>query len=95
MRWPIAGSGSPGLVPAAPRRHNRRRATAPPNPVLTYDPQPSAPRLRLPAGACDTHVHVFGPAARFPYAASRNFTPVDAPKEALFALHRTLGISAA
>jgi 2-pyrone-4,6-dicarboxylate lactonase len=38
-------------------------------------------------------VHVFGPAARFPYAEGRNFTPVDAPKEALFALHRTLGIS--
>ena len=61
-------------------------------PVLTYDPQPKAPRLRLPAGACDSHVHVFGPAARFPYAPGRNFTPVDAPKEALFALHCTLGI---
>lgn len=65
----------------------------PSSPVLTYDPQPRAPRLRLPAGACDSHVHVFGPAARFPYAASRNFTPIDAPKEQLFALHRTLGIS--
>lgn len=61
--------------------------------VLTYDPQPRAPRLRLPAGACDSHVHVFGPAARFPYAQGRNFTPVDAGKEALFALHRTLGVS--
>lgn len=65
----------------------------PTTPVLTYDPHPSAPALRLPAGACDAHVHVFGPAARFPYAPGRNFTPVDAPKEALFALHRTLGIS--
>jgi len=63
-----------------------------PVPVLTYDPQPSAPALRLPAGACDAHVHVFGPADRFPHAPQRNFTPVDAPKEALFALHRTLGI---
>jgi 2-pyrone-4,6-dicarboxylate lactonase len=67
--------------------------TATSQPILTYDPQPAAPRLRLPAGACDTHVHVFGPAARFPYAAGRNFTPVDAPKEALFALHRALGVS--
>lgn len=65
---------------------------APATPVLTYDPQPSAPVLRLPAGACDSHVHVFGPAARFPYAPSRNFTPVDAPRQTLFALHRTLGI---
>ncbi|MFC6280483.1 MULTISPECIES: amidohydrolase family protein [Polaromonas] len=62
-------------------------------PVLTYNPQPARPALRLPAGACDSHVHVFGPAARFPFAASRNFTPADAPKEALFALHKVLGIS--
>ncbi len=62
-------------------------------PVLTYQPDPAPPRLRLPAGACDSHVHVFGPAARFPYAAGRPFTPVDAPKETLFALHRRLGIA--
>ncbi len=61
-------------------------------PVLTYAPEPSAPALALPAGACDSHVHVFGPAARFPYAPGRSFTPVDAPKETLFALHRRLGI---
>ena len=60
--------------------------------VLTYNPSPSTPRLTLPAGACDSHVHVFGPAAKFPFAAGRNFTPVDAPKEMLFALHRQLGI---
>lgn len=61
-------------------------------PVLTYDPHPRAPTLHLPPLACDAHVHVFGPAARFAYSAQRNFTPVDAPREALFALHRTLGI---
>lgn len=63
------------------------------SPVLTYRAHTDAPTLKLPAGACDSHVHVFGPGARFPYAASRSFTPVDAPKEALFALHRTLGVS--
>ncbi len=62
-------------------------------PVLTYQLQPTAPTLALPPNACDAHVHVFGPAARFPYAAGRNFTPVDAPKETLFALHRALGIA--
>jgi 2-pyrone-4,6-dicarboxylate lactonase len=56
-------------------------------------PAPSRPVLRLPDGACDSHVHAFGPAARFPFAASRNFTPADAPKETLFELHRFLGIS--
>lgn len=66
--------------------------TKPQSPLLTYMPVPSAPKLKLPVGACDSHVHVFGPAAQFPFAASRNFTPVDAPKEKLFALHRQLGI---
>lgn len=62
-------------------------------PVQTYQTRPSRPTLQLPPGACDAHVHVFGPPARFPYAPGRNFTPVDAPKETLFALHRQLGIS--
>ena len=61
-------------------------------PVLTFNPTPATPALTLPPLACDSHVHVFGPASRYPYAAGRNFTPVDAPKETLFALHRHLGI---
>jgi 2-pyrone-4,6-dicarboxylate lactonase len=47
----------------------------------------------LPAGACDAHCHVFGPAARFPYAPNRRYTPADAPKEALAALHAHLGVA--
>jgi 2-pyrone-4,6-dicarboxylate lactonase len=62
-------------------------------PVLTFNPNPSQPRLALPAGACDTHVHIFGPHAQFPFADARNFTPADAGKETLFALHRQLGIA--
>ena len=62
-------------------------------PLHTFNPKPSRPTLQLPVGACDAHVHVFGPAAIFPFAVSRNFTPVDAPKETLFALHKHLGVS--
>ena len=51
---------------------------------------PSKPKLRLPPGACDAHVHVFGPRARFPFGGS--YTPSDAPKETLFARHKFLGI---
>lgn len=58
----------------------------------THMAKPSKPKLALPPGACDAHVHVFGPGARFPYAAGRATTPADAPKEALFALHELLGI---
>jgi predicted TIM-barrel fold metal-dependent hydrolase len=54
---------------------------------------PSRPRLKLPAGACDTHCHVFGPADRFPFSPDRAYTPDDAPKERLAALHELLGIS--
>jgi 2-pyrone-4,6-dicarboxylate lactonase len=53
------------------------------------------PRFKLPAGSCDTHCHVFGPAAVFPYAAGRKYTPADSPKEALAALHARLGVERA
>lgn len=53
------------------------------------------PRFKLPPGACDAHNHVFGPAAKFPYAPERRYTPEDAPKEALAALHALLGIERA
>lgn len=64
----------------------------PEQPKPTFHQSPSSPRLRLPAGAWDTHCHVFGPVARFPLAPG--FPPrADAPKETLFALHRKLGIA--
>jgi 2-pyrone-4,6-dicarboxylate lactonase len=53
------------------------------------------PRFQLPPGTCDAHCHVFGPAARFPYAPHRRYTPEDAPKEALAALHAHLGVERA
>ena len=58
-------------------------------------PSPKKPEFVLPRGACDAHCHVFGPAARYPYAANRRYTPPDAPAEKLEALHRHLGISRA
>lgn len=61
-------------------------------PLKTYLDSDRKPSLVLPPKSCDTHVHVFGPADRFPYSESRNFTPVDAPKEKLFALHKRVGI---
>ncbi|HET7848289.1 MAG TPA: amidohydrolase family protein [Pseudolabrys sp.] len=45
----------------------------------------------LPRGACDCHCHVFGPAARFPYAEPRSYTPDDAPLEVYLALLDRLG----
>src|SRR6187431_1073313 len=54
---------------------------------------PSRPQSPLPAGACDTHDHVFGPAARFPYAADRSYTPTDAPLEKYLGMLDALGFA--
>jgi 2-pyrone-4,6-dicarboxylate lactonase len=59
---------------------------APPRPVARK------PRLKLPRGSCDTHFHCMGPWNVFPYAEGRRFTPHDAPKEEIFAMHRHLGL---
>jgi predicted TIM-barrel fold metal-dependent hydrolase len=59
------------------------------------DPNPVKPKYTPPPGACDGHCHIFGPASRFPYAPSRTYTPQDAPREKLTALHRHLGLSRA
>ncbi len=60
--------------------------------VQTFNPTPSVPQLRLPKNATDSHVHVFGPQALFPFTPERHVTPHDAPKEALFAMHAKMGI---
>ncbi|HZE60409.1 MAG TPA: amidohydrolase family protein [Burkholderiales bacterium] len=63
-------------------------------PSPSFNPNPRKPRLKLPAGATDTHFHVFGPQKRFPFAPERSYTPTcDAPKETLFALHAKMGIA--
>ncbi|MGI5459967.1 amidohydrolase family protein [Streptomyces sp. CA-249302] len=58
-------------------------------------PAPRTPSLALPRDSCDAHCHVFGPADVFPYAPDRTFTPIDAPKEQLRALHAHLGLTRA
>lgn len=52
-----------------------------------------APKIATPAGACDTHFHLFGPRAKFPFADSRSYTPDDAPLEDLIKMHDALGIA--
>lgn len=54
---------------------------------------PSRPRIKIPRGAWDTHFHVLGPQARFPYSANRKYTPPDSPLDQALALHDALGIA--
>jgi predicted TIM-barrel fold metal-dependent hydrolase len=45
-----------------------------------------------PPGACDCHVHVIGPKARFPLAADRRYTPKDALAAELAAMLARSGL---
>ncbi|MEL7115331.1 MAG: amidohydrolase family protein [Pseudomonadota bacterium] len=60
---------------------------------LVFHPDPKVPDFKVPAGAVDAHCHVFGPAADFPFAPERKYTPCDAGKDQLFALRDHLGFS--
>jgi len=60
---------------------------------LPFHPNPKKPDFAVPPGAVDSHCHVFGPEADFPFAPERKYTPVDAPKEQLFSLRDHLGFS--
>jgi len=48
--------------------------------------------LPVPPGACDCHVHIFGPRARYPLARDRAYTPPEASIEGLLALQERLGL---
>jgi len=50
------------------------------------------PRYVMQARACDAHVHVYGPAAKFPFAPAYAHLAFDAPKEALRKMHQTIGV---
>lgn len=65
-------------------------------PVSPPNPNPTKPKFVAPAGACDTHLHVYGPSAFYPLAAERNYTPD--PRSTLddyLKVHRTLGLERA
>ena len=60
---------------------------------ITWHPAPTKPSYVPPQGAVDAHCHVFGPAASFPFAPERKYTPGDAGKDMLFALRDHLGFA--
>ncbi len=65
---------------AAPACLGPRHAVAPPS-------------FEVPPGAWDTHFHVLGPQARFPYAHDRKYTPPDALVEHYRDVQRSLGLT--
>jgi predicted TIM-barrel fold metal-dependent hydrolase len=59
------------------------------------DPDPRKPKLALPRGACDTHIHLFEDKAKFPFAADATYESRPATAEMLIKLQETVGLSRA
>ena len=105
---PVTATPAAGTVPAA-SAVSARRGAAPSGAEPRGAGKGSATRMRgrtirpsqpktavsfaVPAGACDCHVHVFGRAARFPFAERRGYTPPPASAAQLLALQEALHLS--
>src|SRR5437667_7412677 len=61
--------------------------------TMTASQPKTAIAFAVPSGACDCHVHVFGTAAAFSFAASRGYTPPPADADELLALQQALRLS--
>jgi 2-pyrone-4,6-dicarboxylate lactonase len=59
------------------------------------DRNPRSPQTRLPAGACDSHAHICGPADTFPYADERIYTPPDSTLDDYLHLLAVIGVERA
>ena len=51
------------------------------------------PKFVAPPGACDAHIHLFGPAAKYPFASDSPYTAHDALPEDFFKLQDKLGLA--
>lgn len=52
----------------------------------------AAPMPPMPPGAVDTHIHIMGPQAKYPYAPTRVYSPPEASVDDLRALRQRLGV---
>ncbi len=72
-------------------RHDERMPTMSQPP----DPEPRKPRLQCPPGACDSHIHLFGPKPRYGLVADAAYDTEDALPESHARLQQVLGLSRA
>jgi 2-pyrone-4,6-dicarboxylate lactonase len=65
-------------------------------PVQPPKRNPSKAKFKLPAGACDTHLHVYGPFDRYPLVAERGYDPdPHSTLDDYLRTHRALGLERA
>lgn len=55
------------------------------------DPAPTRATFDLPAGAVDSHAHIFGTEDAYPYSPARGYTPPEATLASYLDLHEALG----
>lgn len=66
--------------------------------ILTSTPMRDAaglsrPRFAMPVGACDSHVHVFGPSPRYPRVDKPHYTLPDGAQDKLHAMCAAMGLA--
>ena len=88
----MAGLGLSALPGAQPTRAAEDAAIPT---IAGPDPNTRTPTFKAPAGSVDTHTHIFGPAATYPFAPKRPYSPPDAPLDMFRKLHETIGVERA
>ncbi len=65
-------------------------------PVKPHNPNTHPPRFKLPPGACDTHLHIYGPFDRYPLVEERGYDPDSRSSlDDYLNVHRKLGLERA
>src|SRR5204862_1291963 len=92
----VAGLGAASVAGRTAVAADEPAAAAKPIPVIAGpDPHPKTPTFKAPAGTIDTHTHIFGPAAEYPFSPTRPYTPPEAPLPMFRALHEKIGVERA
>ena len=92
-----AGLGAMSAL-AASQSFAAENAPAEPRKIPTIagpDLNTKTPAFKAPAGTVDTHTHIFGPNAEYPFSPTRPYTPPDAPLPMFRALHEKIGVQRA
>jgi predicted TIM-barrel fold metal-dependent hydrolase len=89
----VAGLGAAAVLDltSSARAQEARQIPA----IAGPDLNTRTPAFKAPAGAIDTHCHIFGPAAEYPFSPTRPYTPPDAPLPMFRALHEKIGVERA
>jgi 2-pyrone-4,6-dicarboxylate lactonase len=65
-------------------------------PVQPPNPNTKQPKLKASPGACDTHLHIYGPFDRYPLSAGHHYSPaLHSTLDDYLKMHRTLGLERA